>query len=99
MYFLYIFNFRLWFVMFFLGLGILSVVSFVLLGFFYAFFTAGYYWDIYGYVVVLHFFGAPIWSFELFVWIVIQATANKLRKRPSSDQNKDQDDASSAFEL
>ena len=83
--------------MFFLGLGILSVVSFVLLGFFYAFFTSGYYWDIYGYVVVFHMFGAPIWSYELFVWIIIQATAKKLNKGPSSEQNKDQGDSCSVY--
>jgi len=79
--------------MFFLGLGILSVVSFVLLGFFYAFFSSGYYWDIYGYVVIIHICGAPIWSYELFVWMLIQATANKLRK--GTDENNDQDDTSS----
>ena len=82
--------------MFFLGLGILSVVCFVLLGFFYAFFTSGYYWDIYGYVVLMHIFGAPIWSYELFVWLVIQATTSKLRKETCSNEDNDQDDTSSA---
>ena len=81
--------------MFFLALGVLSVVAFVLLGFFYAFFTSGFYWDIYGYVVILHILSAPLWSFELCVWIVIQATMNKLQKGAHSNPNKDQDDTSS----
>jgi len=85
----------LWYVMFFLALGILSVVAFVLLGFFYAFFTSGLYWDIYGYVVIFHILSAPLWSFELCVWIVIQATLNKLQKGAHSNPNKDQDDTSS----
>ena len=90
-----IFYFRLWFVMFFLALGVLSVVAFVLLGFFYAFFTSGFYWDIYGYVVIFHIFSAPLWSFELCVWLVIQATLNKLQKGSHSNPNTDLDDISS----
>ena len=90
-----IFYFRLWFVMFFLALGVLSVVAFVLLGFFYAFFTSGFYWDIYGYVVIFHILSAPLWSFELCVWLVIQATLNKLQKGSHSNPNTDLDDISS----
>lgn len=86
--------------MFFLTIGILSVVAFILLGFFYAYFTSGYYWDIYGYVVIAHLCVAPFWSFELSLWLVIHATMNKLSKRIQNlDQNKDQVDDVCSTEL
>ena len=82
--------------MFFLALGVLSLVTFVLVGFFYGYFGSRYYWNIYGYVVFAHMFFAPVWAFELSLWIVIQATMNKLKKGINLDRNKDQDDVSSA---
>ena len=94
------FNFRLWYVMFFLTIGILSVLTFVLLGFFYAYFTSGYYWDIYGYVVIAHLSVAPFWSFELSLWIVIHATMNKFSKRVQNpDRHKIEADDVSSTEL
>ena len=87
---------RLGCVMFFLALGVLSLVTFVLVGFFYGYFGSRYYWNIYGYVVFAHMFFAPVWAFELSLWIVIQATMNKLKKGINLDRNKDQDDVSSA---
>merc|ERR1712150_226956 len=87
----------LWYVMFFLTIGILSVLTFVMVGFFYAYFTSGYYWDIYGYVVIAHLSVAPLWFFELSLWIVIHATMNKFSKRVQNpDQHKiEADDVSS----
>ena len=66
--------------MLFLTLGILSTVVFVLLGFFYAYFTAGYFWEMYGYIIFIHVFCAPFWSFELCLWLIIHSTMNKLQK-------------------
>ena len=80
---------RLVFVMVFLVLGILSTVVFVVLGFFYAYFTPGYYWEIYGYVIFIHILCAPFWSFELCLWLIVQSTMNKLQRDFTVEHNDD----------
>ena len=72
------------------------MVVFVLLGFFYAYFTPGNYWDIYGYVVIMHILFAPFWTFELCMMVVVYATMNKIKKGIDLLQDKDQEDVSSA---
>ena len=64
------------------------MVIFIVLGFFYGYFTNGYYWELYGYVITLHVCLTPLWSWQIFMWMVVYAAMNKIKKHVT-DQSHD----------